>query len=102
MGKKRNKNMKIQNTEKKARKGGGGHYRAVKKLPLTLLLAFTLPLTVCFFGPFETYCGNMEEFLFSLGDFLPYCIGYRLCCCVVAQRYGVLSEILSEFWHECP
>ena len=76
MGKKRKKNMKIQNTEKKACKRGGVHYRAVKKLPLTLLLAFTLPLTVCFFGPFETYCGNMEEFLFSLGDFLPYCIGF--------------------------
>ena len=51
-------------------------YSAKRKIPLSLLLAFTAPLTVFFFGPFETYCGNMKEFLFSLGDFWPLCIGY--------------------------
>ena len=59
-----------QNNKKKARKRS---YRISRKIPLSLLLALTLPLTVCFFGPFETYCGNIAEFTFSLGDFLPIC-----------------------------
>ena len=72
--KKNNKydSSKAENKQKKA----GRKYSAKRKIPLSLLLAFTAPLTVFFFGPFETYCGNMQEFLFSLGDFLPYCIGY--------------------------
>ena len=49
-----------------------------RKIPLSLVLALTLPLTVCFFGPFELYSGNMTEFLFSLGDFFPLCIGMAL------------------------
>ena len=51
-------------------------YSAKRKIPLSILLALTAPLTVFFFGPFETYCGNMGEFLFSLGDFLPLCIAF--------------------------
>ena len=69
------------NTKKKAAvavKKSGRQYRIGRKLPLSLLLAFTLPLTICLFGPFETYCGNIEEFLFSLGDFLPLCAGVGL------------------------
>lgn len=54
----------------------GRAYSAKRKIPLSLLLALTAPLTVFFFGPFETYCGNMSEFLFSLGDFLPLCIAF--------------------------
>lgn len=47
-------------------------YSLLKKIPTALLLSFVAPLTVCFFGPFETYCGNIGEFTFALGDFLPY------------------------------
>ena len=47
-------------------------YAIGKKIPLSILLSLVAPLTVCFFGPFETYCANIEEFTFSLGDFLPY------------------------------
>ena len=64
-----------------APKKSGRKYLLGRKIPLSLLLALTAPLTVFFFGPFETYCGNMKEFLFSLGDFLPYCIGH---CAVAA------------------
>ena len=35
-------------------------------------MSLVAPLTVCFFGPLETYCGNIGEFTFALGDFLPY------------------------------
>ncbi len=61
---------------KKATSGekGGRRFSIKRKIPLSLVLALVLPLTVCFFGPFELYCGNIEEFLFSLGDFFPLCI----------------------------
>ena len=77
MSNKKNKNNKHVPAKKSTdTKNNKGKYSAKRKIPLSLLLAFTAPLTVFFFGPFETYCGNMKEFLFSLGDFLPYCIGY--------------------------
>ena len=47
-------------------------YSLKNKLCTALLLSLAAPLTVCFFGPFETYCGNISEFTFALGDFLPY------------------------------
>jgi len=76
-------NMKNPNSRytanSKNREGASGRiYLASRKIPLTLLLSLTLPLTVCFFGPFETYCGNIGEFLFSLGDFFPLCIAFAL------------------------
>ncbi|MBQ4091493.1 MAG: sulfatase-like hydrolase/transferase [Clostridia bacterium] len=52
----------------------GKKYKLLRKIPLSLLLAFTAPLTVCFFGPFELYGANINEFSFSLGDFLPLCL----------------------------
>ena len=61
----------------------GEKYRAKRKIPLSLLLALTAPLTVCFFGTFELYAGNMGEFLFSLGDFLPLCIAFALIAAAV-------------------
>jgi len=66
----------------------GVKYSAKRKIPLTLLLSLVAPLTVCVFGPFETYSGNMGEFLFSLGDFLPLCILYSLA--VSAVIFAVL------------
>ena len=65
-------NKKIKTSQKKVKKSKRS-YRIGRKIPLSLLLALALPLTVCFFGPFETYCGNISEFTFSLGDFLPIC-----------------------------
>lgn len=54
----------------------GRVYSLKRKIPLSLLLALTLPLTICLFGPFETYCGNIGEFTFSLGDFFPLCLAF--------------------------
>lgn len=77
MSNKKNKNNKCAPSKSSAvQKNTKRKYSAKRKIPLSLLLAFTAPLTVFFFGPFETYCGNMKEFLFSLGDFWPICIGY--------------------------
>ncbi len=63
-------------------------YALKRKIPLNLLLSLTAPLTVCFFGPFETYCGNLSEFRFSLGDFLPVCILVGLL--IAAALFAVL------------
>ena len=48
------------------------HYQpftSAEKLAPSLLLAIALPFTVLFFGPFEAYCKNIEEFGFAFGDF---------------------------------
>ena len=66
-----------------------------RKLPLSILLSLALPLTVCFFGPFEMYCGNIEEFLFSLGDFLPWCIGTALVVATVIYAVLMLLDGLA-------
>ena len=42
-----------------------------QKLLPSALLALAIPLTVCVFGPFDIYYGNMGEFRYSLVDFLP-------------------------------
>lgn len=49
-------------------------YSFTQKLLPTLLLAIAGPFTVFVFTPFDTYYGNMDEFAFSLGDFMPLCI----------------------------
>ena len=80
-------NKKSQLNQKKTKKSKRS-YRIGRKIPLSLLLALTLPLTVCFFGPFETYCGNIAEFTFSLGDFLP------ICALIAALAAAVVFAIL--------
>jgi len=67
-------------------------YSFKNKLLTTLLLSFVAPLTVCFFGPFETYCGNISEFTFALGDFLPYVAAISV---TVAVAVFVLLMILD-------
>ena len=61
-------------------------YSLKNKLCTALLLSLAAPLTVCFFGPFETYCGNISEFTFALGDFLP---------CVAAISAAIAAASLS-------
>ncbi len=41
-----------------------------KHIALSLLAAAVLPLVVAFFGPFEIYLNNRNEFSFAPGDFL--------------------------------
>ena len=48
-------------------------YTFKQKLLPSILLSLAIPLTVCVFGPFDIYLGNMAEFRYSLTDFLPLC-----------------------------
>lgn len=45
-----------------------------KRILPVLLAALALPMIVCMEAPFEIYGSNLEEFLFSLSDFLPFCL----------------------------
>ena len=48
-------------------------YTFKQKLLPSILLSLAIPLTVCLFGPFDIYLGNMAEFRYSLTDFIPMC-----------------------------
>ncbi len=80
MSKKNNSNKKIKSQVRSHRRV----YSLKRKLLTALLLAVGAPLTVCFFGPLETYIGNISEFTFALGDFLPY----------VAAIAAILSAVI--------
>ena len=54
-----------------------------QKLLPAILLSLAAPFTVCVFGPFDIYSGNLQEFLFSLGDFLPYTLPFALVAAAV-------------------
>ena len=45
-----------------------------KRIFPALLAALALPLVVCVEAPFEIFGSNLGEFLFSLSDFLPFCL----------------------------
>lgn len=91
--KKSKKKNQIQASSKtKINKKRKREYSLKNKLLTTLLLSFVAPLTVCFFGPFETYCGNISEFTFALGDFLPYVAAISV---AIAVAVFVLLMILD-------
>ena len=64
----------------------------LQKLFPTLLLALAAPLTLCVFGPFDIYYGNMQEFAFSLGDFFPVMFLFALIIAAVIFSVLILLE----------
>lgn len=88
--------MKTNNGKKGEIKGR--QYQITKKLLPSILLSLAAPLTLCFFGPFDIYYGNINEFLFSLGDFLPACLAVALLsailiCAVLLLLDGVAYDV---------
>ena len=67
----------------------------VYKLIIAVLLAAIAPLTVCVFGPFEIYSANLEEFKFSLMDFLPYTALFALVATVVIAIPLIALAVIS-------
>ncbi len=70
-----------------------------------LLLAFAVSLTVFVFGPFEIYGANMEQFGFSLTDFLGWSLLYTLAaagiiCAILLPLRGRVFDIVYAvfFW----
>lgn len=58
-------------------------FTSAEKLVPSLLLAIALPFTIFFFGPFEAYCNNIEEFGFAFGDFGWLSFAIALLCGVI-------------------
>ena len=63
-------------------------YTVKEKWLLSLLLSLFTPLTLFFYGPFEIYGNNMDEFKFVLGDF------WLLCGLVALAGAAVLFGLL--------
>lgn len=63
----------------------------LQKLFPSLLLSLAAPLTLCVFGPFDIYYGNMQEFSFSLGDFFPVMFLFALA--IAAVIFFVLTAL---------
>lgn len=99
---KKNSNYKYKNTielkrlsEGAAQKKSSRKFSIKRKIPLSILLSLTLPLSVLFFGTFEMYCGNIEDFAFSLGDFFPLCIVASLIAATVIFAILLLLDGIS-------
>lgn len=69
--KKSEKNLRARRKERKSR-----------ILP-SILVSVAIPFVLGIVAPFEIYCGNIDEFRFSLGDFMPMCILLSVACATV-------------------
>lgn len=49
-----------------------------KRIFKTIIVSLLLPCLLCIVTPFEIYCNNMNEFIFTMSQFLPMCIGIAL------------------------
>ena len=68
-----------------------------QRLLPSALLSLAIPLTVCVFGPFDIYYGNMGEFRFSLVDFLP--LGAIAAILFAALIFGILLFVRGKAYH---
>lgn len=74
-------------TKQNAGKTPYAPYSAKERLVPSILLSLAIPFTLFFFGPFEAYCKNIEEFGFAFGD-----IGWL--SLAVALLVGVILFVL--------
>ena len=71
--------------------------RKARILPV-VLAALALPLILCLEAPFEIYGSNVDEFMFALADFLPFCILFWfLSALLVAAILYVLPQKVYRF-----
>ena len=67
-----------------------GFTKKEKILPV-IMLSLIAPFMVCFFGPFEIFGNNIDQFKFALGDFWLICI---LLSAGIAVAVGVVLMLL--------
>ena len=89
---KKKKTPAVRQNNKKQEEKKKSAYSLSQKLFPAILISLAAPLTLCVFGPFDIYYGNMQEFLFSLGDFLPLCL---LACLLLAVMNFVVLILLD-------
>ena len=78
----------MENTQKKPVYKG---FTTKEKLLPTIMLSLIAPFMVCFFGPFEIFGNNIDQFKFALGDFWLICI---LLAIVIAGAIFALLMLL--------
>ena len=78
----------MENTQKKPAYKG---FTAKEKLLPVIMLALIAPFMVCFFGPFEIFGNNIDQFKFELGDFWLLCI---LLSAAIAAVVGTVLMLL--------
>ncbi len=61
----------MENTQKKPAYKG---FTTKEKILPVIMLSLIAPFMVCFFGPFEIFGNNIDQFKFALGDFWLLCI----------------------------
>ena len=82
-------------TTQKPKKSYRGFTIKQRLLPV-LLLAFAAALTVFVFGPFDIYSNNIEQFKFSLVDFLPRLLIYAFL--TAALIAGILLPLRGKLF----
>ena len=78
----------MENTQKKPIYKG---FTTKEKILPVIMLSLIAPFMVCFFGPFEIFGNNIDQFKFELGDFWLICI---LLAAGIAAALGTLLMLL--------
>lgn len=78
----------MENTQKKPAYKG---FTTKEKILPVIMLSLIAPFMVCFFGPFEIFGNNIDQFKFELGDFWLFCI---VMAAIIAALLGALLMIL--------
>ena len=85
-------------TQNKPRqKSGYQPFTSAEKLVPSLLLAIAIPFTLFFFGPFEAYCNNIDEFGFAFGDFgwLSFAVAFLIGVIVFFVLWNLPGKIFD-------
>ncbi len=78
----------MENTQKKPTYKG---FTTQEKILPVIMLSLIAPFMVCFFGPFEIFGNNIDQFKFALGDFWLLCIVLAL---GIAAAIGAVLMLL--------
>ena len=96
-------NTPVEGQKKETKKTGKRSYTFKQKLLPSVLISLAIPLTVCLFGPFDIYLANMDEFRYSLTDFMPLCalgalffagLFFAVLMLLKGRAYEIVSAIL--------
>lgn len=78
----------MENTQKKPVYKG---FTTKEKILPVIMLSLIAPFMVCFFGPFEIFGNNIDQFKFALGDFWLLCIVFAA---AIAAVVGTVLMLL--------
>ncbi len=74
--------------EKTQKKPAYKGFTTKEKILPVIMLSLIAPFMVCFFGPFEIFGNNIDQFKFALGDF------WLLCIVIAAAIAAVVGTVL--------